>query len=285
MKKKLILGLVASVLALTLAIGGTLMLFTAQSETATNVVTLGNAAIALQEKNDDNQFQTIVSDEESSVFFPGNKFEDQQPGDDLDKEPRVVNTGSIPVYVKVTGEISFMRDAEKLGWGDIADLITEAVDAAIAADEIDLSDFDNVILGQPDYDEGQMPEGWEEQVKYNYAFLSLVLKDGVSNEWFGVPVIAADGTFYGAWYYVGKSSPTLLAPLGVVDQENDFDGGTESIFTTVNIPIELGNDAQDIKISLNLQAFAVQYDNNAIVTENGAAQSISDWEAIFSVFA
>jgi flagellar basal body-associated protein FliL len=107
MKKKLILGILASALSLTLAISGTLMLFTATSETATNVVTLGNASIKMQEAKADDPDTDANEGEYQDVTegFELNFGTNVVPGAKLTKKPRVVNTGTVPVYVYVEGTI------------------------------------------------------------------------------------------------------------------------------------------------------------------------------------
>jgi predicted ribosomally synthesized peptide with SipW-like signal peptide len=110
-RTKLVLGILAAVMTLALTIGGTLMLFTAQSETATNVVTLGNAAIQLEETGDPegDDYEVVGVDD-----FTGIDFGDEiVPGATLDKRPRVTNTGSVPVYVYVDGVLSVTKEGEE----------------------------------------------------------------------------------------------------------------------------------------------------------------------------
>jgi predicted ribosomally synthesized peptide with SipW-like signal peptide len=94
MKTKLVLGILAAALSLSLAIGGTLMLFTAQSDEATNVVTLGTADIELWENDgvDDTQDGITVID--------------AVPNTDIPKKPFVKNVGTVPVYVYVEGVLT-----------------------------------------------------------------------------------------------------------------------------------------------------------------------------------
>ncbi|MDR3277450.1 MAG: M73 family metallopeptidase [Oscillospiraceae bacterium] len=104
MKKKLVLGIVAAALSLSLAVGGTLMLFTAQTETATNVVTLGNVNIQLEETktpNDTDSWKVINATNNTGLTFNG------LPGDTIEKHARVTSgEKSADAYIYVKAEFS-----------------------------------------------------------------------------------------------------------------------------------------------------------------------------------
>jgi predicted ribosomally synthesized peptide with SipW-like signal peptide len=121
MKKRIALIALSAVLVFSLTIGGTLMLFTAQSEKATNVVTMGKASIELWEKfgkaeldsdGEITNFDTISYEKvgPNSVYDLSNI----KPGDTIIKAPKVKNTGSTGVYlyveVKVTAEGNWSTD-------------------------------------------------------------------------------------------------------------------------------------------------------------------------------
>jgi predicted ribosomally synthesized peptide with SipW-like signal peptide len=127
MKKRLVLGILAAVLSLTLGIGGTLMFFSDVSETATNVVTLGEVSGLLAESDLDNatfSIETkggdykIVGLEYAGEKFTGltdfmvNRDGDPNtgvdgkesfaaPGDSFVKKPLVYNDGELGAYVMV----------------------------------------------------------------------------------------------------------------------------------------------------------------------------------------
>jgi predicted ribosomally synthesized peptide with SipW-like signal peptide len=271
---------VASACALSLAVGGTLMLFTAQSETATNVVTLGGnnsengEGTVIQEKGaNDTEFQNVVASEGG---FNGIDFGMQMPGTVLAKETRLVNTGNFPLYVKVDGELTFTNTItdKAMTWTEITAIIN------------------NVITGT------SIPEGvtfTDDLQEYkNYAFLNKVLPavygDNIENipaNWYGAPVTVENKTvdgsssphFYGTWYYVeldetsGKATGTL-AELGI-DETSDANA-TKSIFKKVFIPEDLGNVAQGCQIQLKLTGYGVQSDN---VDGSGG---IDAWKKLFA---
>jgi hypothetical protein len=276
MKKKLILGLVASTLALTLAVGGTLMLFTAQSETATNVVTLGNAAIELREVNYNADDYDPENKEWTKVDpngeFPGNTFTDSYPGQKLTKEPLVVNTGTVPVFVKVDGKIVFTgKDGTELGWSAVTDIINETLAYELSAEDLS-------ALNVEDDEEAT-------QANKNYAFLVLVLGDDINDDaWRGVPITAADVAnaqgseehteFYGTWYYAkqeeGASAKTLTSLTA--------NSSTTTIFDAITVPLGLGDKAQEVTVNLELTAYAVQ--SYADFEDNG----VESWEELFNGF-
>jgi predicted ribosomally synthesized peptide with SipW-like signal peptide len=83
MKKKLLLSVIAITVVASLAIGGTLMLFTSQTEVAENVATFGNLDILLLE-NVEGEDDPVVGHDYGELF----------PGDSPRKEPFVVHAES-----------------------------------------------------------------------------------------------------------------------------------------------------------------------------------------------
>ncbi|MDR0862355.1 MAG: SipW-dependent-type signal peptide-containing protein [Oscillospiraceae bacterium] len=109
MKKKLVLGIIAAALALSLAIGGTLMLFTASTDTATNVVTLGNVKIELQEWGGyDEDGDVLVTDwtKIEDGEFEGIEWV-AEPGGTINKHTQVENTGANAAYVAVRVDVEY----------------------------------------------------------------------------------------------------------------------------------------------------------------------------------
>ena len=241
MKKKLILGIVAVVLALTLAVAGTLMLFTATSEKVTNVVTIGNASILLGEDGDGED-----NDE------GGMTWDNTVPGDKLIKEPWVKNTGTIPVYVKVEGIFTITAPDSILKngyWAKLQDLYLELAGDPEAAQALFADYFKDII------------------VCYN------------DDDWDGIPLVfGADFDklevyAYGTWYYAsggvdGAYSDTLT-PL-------EADAKTDPIFEGIKIPEEMPNIFQGFTFKLDLKAFAVQSDN-----VDPGDNDPDSWDAIF----
>lgn len=97
MKNKLFLAITSIALATALVIGGTLMLFTAQTNIAQNVVTMGNNISAVLREHDKNGDTDLVEI----------NYTDVEPTQTLIKQPFVKNTGDKNIYVKMEGTLSF----------------------------------------------------------------------------------------------------------------------------------------------------------------------------------
>lgn len=118
-KKKWMMTAAAVALAGTLAVGGSLAWFT-DSATATNVVTTGNVTIAWQENGKE------LGKGEGLTF---GKDTPVAPGDELQKEANVKNTGSNPALIRaklslgegVDAELVEMVMAESSNWQDGGD--------------------------------------------------------------------------------------------------------------------------------------------------------------------
>jgi predicted ribosomally synthesized peptide with SipW-like signal peptide len=226
MKKKLLLGITAATLALSLAIGGTLMLFTDTSDTATNVITFGDAEIELQEKNNNGEFKTITEK------FTGNNFKNIVPGETLEKEPRVINTGNVPVYVKVTGELyAYANQAAK-------DAGTPRIDI----------------------------EAWGAYKDNNAALEAFISSIVIDDHWAGVTtkLNEAGNAIVGTWYYIeGTQGATRSYALKALEAKNSgtYDE-TTSIFKEIKIPDTLTSAYEGAIIELKLTAHAVQSESN-----------------------
>ena len=234
MKTKLVLGILAAAASLSLAIGGTLMLFTDQSETATNTVTLGNAEIQLEEyapdlPGTDEEGTAVVGDEYTidgeDVTFEGINFGDTiVPGATLDKRPKVTNTGSIPVYVYVDGTITVVSGQDADG-NDVVVDITPKSNEAVAA-----------------------------QVN---AILATVGAGELGKGWIGTETSTTANGVTGTYYYTDANG---LKALGAGESTTD-------IFSEVEIPFEdVDNTLAGYTISLALTAYAVQSENNEATT-------------------
>jgi predicted ribosomally synthesized peptide with SipW-like signal peptide len=282
-KKKGVTLVLAIILVVALAVTGTLMLFTAQSETATNVFTVGSIKALLQEYDgtDNATYQTIgktyeegkqsleYGDYNTNGVFKGIKVDNAMPGDTYTKRPRVKNGGPNPFYTAVYGTVTFEKEGKKLGWGEITALINETLENAGEVPEQDGMDAEKY------------------QAAKNYAFLDLVLTDEseVNDAWYGAPVTAKDVTvtvgedesvsteFYGVWYYTENNKLKALEP----------NTATEDIFKTVFIPEKLSNLAQGVSISLEMQALAVQSDHvkDKEITAGSGPDKTAVWEGFF----
>lgn len=96
-KKKAITMFSAIALVAVVGVGATLAYFT-DSETVSNVVTMGHVDITL--------YETQKYGNEVEITEEGLVFEDVLPGDSLDKDPSVIlNAGSADAYIRMQMEI------------------------------------------------------------------------------------------------------------------------------------------------------------------------------------
>ncbi|MDR2420621.1 MAG: M73 family metallopeptidase [Oscillospiraceae bacterium] len=286
MKKKLVLGIAASILALSLAVGGTLMLFTDESETASNTVTLGNVDIELQEyigtKDDADVYATLgralpssgdytkgddvgeltTDGEGEDAVFSGIAFGDNVvPGAFLEKRPRVINAGLNDAYVKAEATLTITIPAETLA-----------------------------VLNEQG---GYKTNGSTDLTKIAAKLQSLALfNDGTGDSysgpyWYGtVPEFTfgespdSDGnytaTIEGTWYYAEKEDDTptfaALKPRGE----------TVDIFKGIKLAKDIGNEFAGLGLEIEITAYAVQSDNNAPEAP-GEGETYTDvWEKVFT---
>jgi predicted ribosomally synthesized peptide with SipW-like signal peptide len=236
MRTKLVLGILAAAVSLSLAIGGTLMLFTADSETATNTVTLGEAKIALQEATavkdsyTDSDYGTVGVDIKDEINFKPNAV----PGDTFALVPRVQNTGSIPVYVKVKGNLTVTPPKENLS--ELSAMLKGYSYEEYAA--VFGEYFDKVVLGYGD------------------------------GNWSDAPIAVTpnnDGTVTVSctWYYAEGGAVGSYGALKELDAAKDGDiSATEPIFKSIVLPKEMPNAFRNFGFSFDLVAYAVQSENN-----------------------
>jgi len=236
MRKKLVLGIIAAATALALVVGGTLMLFTATTSTATNVVTLGSAKAHLEEKNNDETTYTI---EDGSHYHDINTYTKNgqgnwiqtggNPGDTAFKAPRIVNDGSVPIYVKVDGVFTICKSVTDAGVTTYEPLSATELTTLVNALPTDFLDT---------------------------LYQSLNID---TDHWSGIGIVANnDGTFTGTWYYTESENGDLLAL--------DPTTPTSDIFTTFTIPNfqdpDINNLLAGLSFQLQLTGYVVQSDNN-----------------------
>ncbi|MDR0861650.1 MAG: M73 family metallopeptidase [Oscillospiraceae bacterium] len=246
MKKKLVLGIIAAVLALSLAIGGTLMVFTAQTHVAQNVVTLGNAWIELREV-----YYTLDGDLTDDLIEEdgwGLIFEDVQPGDSLIKEPYIKNVGSIPVYVAAKLVVSNNN------------VDGPTVEEWVGSDANSQEKID-AIAGIVNVPYGPTPA-----VGQDYWFISSKSETGFDS----------DGNFVTVLYFASYGENPNK------NGENDWylkpvaaDGGeTSYLFDTISIPLGLDNSWFDVSIAVDITGYAIQ---SANVTNGDAGSNYWNW--------
>lgn len=103
MKKRTKLITAAVSLGALMTVGGTLAWFT-DSETATNTVTTGYVDVKIVEhkpENNDKYGYTYTLEEDNT----GIQYSDITPGVEIEKDPTIVYTGSVPGYVRYKVEV------------------------------------------------------------------------------------------------------------------------------------------------------------------------------------
>jgi hypothetical protein len=219
------------------------MLFTANTETATNVVTLGKARIQIGEKNNNDSDYTYIDASHkfdiygSSSGYTGNAV----PKDTLKKSVVIKNTGNVPVYVAVVAKLrvpdkSTGAPQEYLPLGDTSTPGTllywivqpdnkAAVEALLAGVNI-----------KGDYWKGVSP------TNTNWHFFA-----GSDNV--GTGGVQA-GAIFGAWVYAYNGTYSALLP----------GAETYSVFDTITLP-DFGNEFENWELELDLTGYAVQSGN------------------------
>jgi predicted ribosomally synthesized peptide with SipW-like signal peptide len=243
---RLILAILAAAFSLTLIAAGTLMLFTAQSEDATNVVTLGDASIELQEKTAGAgipaDYEDFPRTEDGYTTVGGFDHEGEHydfggidfgsgilPGGKVYKVPRVVNTGDVDVYVYVEGRFT----AEDPTTGDLVDF---------SGDSPAVGQLKNII--------------------------SSLTPGGLGLGWYGDTIEYTTNGAVGTFYYANsEGTPTPLVGTGGAN-------ATVAIFDGITIPKDIGNTLSKYKISLKLTAYAVQAENALAAGETPTLETI-----------
>jgi predicted ribosomally synthesized peptide with SipW-like signal peptide len=281
-KKKSLIIVLAVALVAALTVTGTLMLFTDTSDEATNVVTLGDIKVKMQERGYwyppyyGEVWQTIgdiYSGEQDTPnqYFPDGDYdaatgrfkgikppEKIMPGSKFYKYPRVANTGKNPFYTAINGVVKFKKGEDQLDSTSASAIINETL--------VNTGKPWSELLGLSDTDISSLPLD-KLQAKKNNVFFELVFESATRDfYWYCDDVTTSGGALYSTWYYIeggstfGDGIPTLKVVPISPSSENP--STSESLFDMpITIPLELGNEAKDVMISIELTAVAVQSDN------------------------
>jgi hypothetical protein len=133
-KRKLLLALVTALICVALATGGTLMLFTWRSGTATNTVTTGNVHFSFQESEDGGDTWLDVDDDAGLNINFSDGGNDFYPGDNVEKRAQIINNGEGNAYLKVEAKFTFATEADITtppDWPDTADHQKIIMDALV----------------------------------------------------------------------------------------------------------------------------------------------------------
>lgn len=175
MRKKVALTAAAVAMVGTLAVGGTLAWFT-DTETATNVVTMGNVDIQLEEDG-----SATEGEEPGKITGTGLEYEKIMPGDTLAKEVKVVaENDSAPAWVRVKIYCDTVTDA-----GNVVERLEfllngESIDATWTVED----DQAVAIIEAPtQFDAGdewtifdtiKIPESWGNDYEFNSFDVQIV---------------------------------------------------------------------------------------------------------------
>jgi hypothetical protein len=255
MKKRIALVALSVVLVFSLAIGGTLMFFSAPSEKAINVVSIGNGVeIELWEYTpaglDTNGFETDVFGGDTYAFVDNDTFTGINfntlldsgdyftAGSELEKRPLVKNTGKLDVYV----------------FAEFVVAVPVNQDITLTPSEVD---------------------------EYAQAFIDGIGFDPTTSKWYALSlddvVVDYDSvgntlTIKGGFFYsVGDGTQTL----GVLA----VDEVTPDIITGYTIPWDVDKFTEN-SLQLDITAYALQADGNTIETVGG--NHYEEWIAAFN---
>jgi len=263
-KKNLMIG-IAIALVVALVVGGTLMLFSAQTGTAKNKIKLGTEEVVLWEEIgivkrggtpyildagvtrdfpiDEDGTTTDFNDEVYKNINAAGFTQFPKPGDEILKKPYVENKSDNPVYVYV----------------DVIFKIYEPYPVESFPEYMIPVDLNEVTKDM---------EGLEKE-----AFIADIFRliQSVDPGWIGDGAeIDDDGNLVGRFYYAtGGDTGYTLTP--VPGGGKLLGGATSPIFTFVELPLDLGdagaggltliNGGQGLALELNLTGYAIQTDS------------------------
>ncbi|MDR1536454.1 MAG: hypothetical protein LBU32_00345 [Clostridiales bacterium] len=138
-RKKIVLAAIAGICVMSLAVAGTLMLFSNISEVADNVVTLAddNMEFSLQEKGGTPVESENYADEDKDTFaeysadykdigsifdgtaFNGIEYPDLMPKTELAKNPRVFYKDGIDAYLRVLSKVNVYSKSSSGTWNQV----------------------------------------------------------------------------------------------------------------------------------------------------------------------
>ncbi|MBQ8383228.1 MAG: hypothetical protein IJX47_08500 [Clostridia bacterium] len=268
--KTMLISGVSAVLAATLAIGGTVAYLTWGQETKSNVFTVGDIDITLDEKvGVFGEGATVTENEDGATYT------NVMPGDYLQKEVTVSNTGNNPAYVAVTVTLNN------------ADKINAAIDEVYG---------DGAEGGQAMYD--FIFDGWginqdPRPGKYGvndargvidgtYGLPDHTLKVDFAKTTKGSTVIGATNWFVagsekaGQYWVDGPKAYDGYYTANMDDYEICYtyyiyleSGESSTLFEGLNVPAEFTNAQMKMfdGLKIDVEAAAIQADNMAIATE------------------
>jgi hypothetical protein len=274
MKKKLILGIVAATLSLSLAVGGTLMLFAATTNSAVNTVTIGKGFGNDPEHPTNEHFVLRETADDGATYdYDGINYGTVAPGAALAKEPSIIRLDGAPAYLRVRADLQVKvgPTTYSAANNNLNALLTLAgTNGQLFIDYVRVifasaSQTPATIIDTTTNRGGTLNENW-----------AFVEDSGTS---------ALGGTFY----YTGNGSyptPFVADTTGTsVSKDDSTYYATPVLFDELVVPDwEYYDSVYDLfadwEINLVLLGGAVQSDNNTLATTDIA--NTTAWAALFA---
>ncbi len=284
--KKILLTGISYVLVAALAIGGTLAYLTMDAGDESNVFSIGDINISLEE-------EVAIYGEGGEVKKTENGAEylDIMPGDYLKKEVTVTNNGKTPAYVAVT---VLLNNADKINAA--IDDVYENAPYSYTAEQVQAV-YDFIFDGWGiNYNPRPGKTGVNDArgvIDGTYGLLEHVLQVDFAKTVKGSTVIGA-----GNWFTAGKEKPGQYWVDGPAAYDgyytknmNDYEicytyymylpaGESSTLFNGLNVPAEFNNE--QIKmfdgLKIDVEAKAIQADNMGVAAQykndpNGKAKT------------
>jgi hypothetical protein len=280
MKSKILLITISAALVVTLAVGGTLMLFTSQSAVATNVVTLGDMKVVFKEgahaidKDNPPEALPTTTPSEDYLLTPGKSTQDQDydfasPAGSIYKFEGEDETFSGIVYTNKIVPNSMISKVPVIEYSGVPGYLRVKADITITQGEAPVE---------------TLPEGLTTLLAKIYSNGNGL--QGLHEDFYPVPADATGLSFYFYYAPLDDEAP-VLTPMTPT--------GDDPIVLFYGLKIENYTDENDLNafadlngysINLDLHVQAVQADwNNPVTTgENPAPASestIADWPLFF----
>jgi hypothetical protein len=281
-RKKLALSILAAILAALIAVTGTLMLFSYESDAATNVVTLGDIEDGDLEESDDPP-DDVPDDEEyddDDDDEPGDEYE-VIPGETIYKRPRLT-VGKTPVSVYARVKIEF-NDTELIGSEN--EFTLEELLNSVACVERDENGYPIPLM-----------DGAEELTDPHSGLPLFESTNAISPNWKFGPIQEDPnhpGHQFAYAYYIeyneGSPDDYQLKTLGPNDPDvSGVDSlSTPDVFETVEIP-KTWKALDGFELIINIKGYLIQATYNpqvqAIDEEGNVSYTLASAEAIFAEF-
>jgi hypothetical protein len=243
---------ITAVLVIALAVTGTLMFFTATTETATNVVTIGGLNVVLEESDDDGLTYQLIGPNGIS----GLNYADAAPGDVLKKRPRINNKGKLGIYAYMELEIKVMDTTDPSNPVQVT--ITEQTNGVAGAAMAHYFDYDQ-FKSAGVVDPVKVGLYWQNSV------IAPIVADAAANGWYAIPAsryhYSPSGSVVVGFFYADAT--TGLTEVGATTE-------TTPLFDDYTVPTDLPDSFAGHNVELLLKGYAVSSASNTLGVLNPA---------------